>query len=279
MIAKPAATAATCGRKNPSAAAPSVEISSGQSRLSSVRPGWSSGSVVWNFASASSRAIGGEAWLRRPTHAPARAATSHQPIAISDVVLSPSWDVPTSVSAASSVADPALSITVALRKSTKRTEASGDERPQELAHAVGPLDHHVGLALERRRPLVGADPDSQRVLQPPHLDELAEAAEGVEVRHVVADVHRGGQVRVAQEGDDPRALVDPDGRADLEHLPAPVRGVTGGLRPLRDAPHRGLGALLVGHAAPVQRGDRLLVLQPDAQAAQLVAEGLAHEAA
>ena len=83
MIAKPAATAETCGTNTPSTAAPIVESSSGQSRLSSVMPGRSSGSAICIRASARTRAIGGEAALRRPSHAPISAAAIHQPIATS----------------------------------------------------------------------------------------------------------------------------------------------------------------------------------------------------
>ncbi len=44
----------------------------------------------------------------------------------------------------------------------------------------------------------------------------------------------------------------------------------GALRRAGDSCDRGLGVLLVGDAAPVQGGDRLLVLEADAQAAQTV---------
>src|SRR3954469_3657752 len=172
---------------------------------------------------------------------------------------------------ASSVAPPALSSTVALRKSTKRTRGSDEQRPEEVADAVRALDHHVGLLLEARWALVGAHPDAQGVPQPAALHELPERAKGIEIRRVVAHVERVGEVEVAQEGEDPGALVDPDGRPDLEHLAAPVGLEARALRPLRDRLDRLLRALLVGHAAPVQRGDRLLVLQAHAQAAQLVA--------
>ena len=47
--------------------------------------------------------------------------------------------------------------------------------------------------------------------------------------------------------------------------------------PLGDLLDRRLRVLLVGHAAPVQRGDRLLVLEPHAQPAQLLVERLVGE--
>ena len=125
MIAKPAATPATCGRKNESAAAATVTTSSGQSRLMSVSAGRGSGSAVCIFASASSRAIGGEAAWWRPISAPITAAIAHQHTAISVLTCSPVRAPPMIVSAASSVAAPAHSSTVAFRKSTNRTR-----RPQ-----------------------------------------------------------------------------------------------------------------------------------------------------
>src|ERR671921_659222 len=70
------------------------------------------------------------------------------------------------VTTARSVAPPALRSTVALRKSTKRTRGSDEQRPEEVAHAVRAVDHDVGLLLEPRRPLVGGDADAQRVAEP-----------------------------------------------------------------------------------------------------------------
>src|SRR3954468_12962128 len=105
--------------------------------------------------------------------------------------------IPSTVSVASNVAHPALSRTVALRKSPKRTRArSVEQGPQQLADAVGALDHPVGLLRELRRALVGAHADPDRGAEAALLDELGEAAEGVEVGHVVADVHRRGEVGV-----------------------------------------------------------------------------------
>ena len=74
MIAKPAATAATCGAKMPTTPAVKVDSSSGHSRLAIVIPGRISGSVVCAFAVASRRAIGGLASARRPSQTPISAA-------------------------------------------------------------------------------------------------------------------------------------------------------------------------------------------------------------
>ena len=58
MIAKPAAIAGICGATSPSAAAPIVESSSGQSRLRTTLAGLTSGSEDWVRALARSAAIG-----------------------------------------------------------------------------------------------------------------------------------------------------------------------------------------------------------------------------
>ena len=76
--AKPVPTAATWGSKNASAAAPTVRISSGHRRLSSVTPGCSSGSELCMRAAASSFAIGGVVSARRPIATPIPVATTHQ---------------------------------------------------------------------------------------------------------------------------------------------------------------------------------------------------------
>src|SRR4051794_41107964 len=108
--------------------------------------------------------------------------------------------MPMTVSAASSVAEAAESRTVALRKSPKR-KGSDQEGAQELSHAVRAVDHRVGLVLELGGRLVRAHADAHRVLEPPPLLQLREAAEGVEVGHVVADVDRRGEVSVLQQAD------------------------------------------------------------------------------
>src|SRR5215207_5070024 len=152
MIVKPAATAATWGSKNETPAAPMVDSSSGHRRLTIVVPGASSGSVVCERAPASSRAIGGEVSARRPSAMPIVVASSHQPAATYTSTPSSSRAMPITVTVASSVAAPALSRTVALRKSPNRTAArSGEQRLQELADAVGALDHRVGLVGELGR--------------------------------------------------------------------------------------------------------------------------------
>ncbi len=119
--------------------------------------------------------------------------------------------------------------------------------------------------------LARAHPDAQDALQLALVAQLGQAAEGVEIRGVVADVHGGDDVLVAQQLDHPDALVDAQRRTDLEHLAAPMRLQPRLLGRLGDLLHRGVGLILVGSAAPVQGGDRLLVLEADAQAPQRVA--------
>src|ERR1700742_4622083 len=104
------------------------------------------------------------------------------------------------VSAASSVAEAALSRTVALRKSPKRK--SVQERGQQDADAVGAVDHRVRLLLERRGTFVGAHAHAQGVVELAQLLQLGQPAERVEVGRIVADVDRRGEVRIAQQADD-----------------------------------------------------------------------------
>src|SRR4051794_21821423 len=232
MIAKPAAIDATCGWNTASTPAPSVEMSSGHSRLSSVRPGCSSGRVVCERAPASSRAIGGEVSARRPSHRPISAAASHQPRLTPIRIPSGSWEMPITVIAASAVAAPALSSTVALRKSPNRTVgASVEQRSEEVAHAVGARDHRVGALLELGRALVGTHADLDRVRDPAGLAQLVEPGERVDVGHVVAHVERRGELAVAQQVDDARALVDPHRRGGPPHPLSPPPGGTPPLPP------------------------------------------------
>ena len=73
------------------------------------------------------------------------------------------------------------------------------------------------------------------------------------------------EVVAADELLDRLALVDLDRRPDLEHLAPPVDQKPLGLGLLRDALEARPGGILVRHSAPVQRHDRPLVLDPDAE--------------
>jgi hypothetical protein len=121
MIANPVATAGIWGAKNAHAPAPRVERRSGQSRFMSARPGLSSGSVGCVRALASSVAIGDDVPEWRPIHPPMRAAMSHQPMATGTRRLPKAPCPEATVTAASALAAPALSSTVVLRRSVKRT--------------------------------------------------------------------------------------------------------------------------------------------------------------
>jgi hypothetical protein len=120
MIAKPVATAGTWGHTKASAPAPIVEINSGQSRFTNVRPGWTSGNDDCVRALASTEAIGDEVSARRPSHAPATPAIAHQAAETGTSKSSEDPLAPATVTAASAVAAAALRRTVVLRKSVKR---------------------------------------------------------------------------------------------------------------------------------------------------------------
>ena len=78
---------------------------------------------------------------------------------------------------------------------------------------------------------------------------------------------------------DGRPLVDPGGRADLQHLAPPVRLETGLPRGCGDLARVPLGGLLVGGTAPVERLDRSLVLETQPGPVQRGALQLANELA
>ena len=82
MIAKPQATAGTCGKRKPIAPAATVEISSGHSRLRMTAAGRCSGSMVAIFASARSRPMGAVTCGRRPSSTPMSEPATHQPVAM-----------------------------------------------------------------------------------------------------------------------------------------------------------------------------------------------------
>src|SRR5919197_3492338 len=89
------------------------------------------------------------------------------------------------------------------------------EKPHQLGR---PWDDEIGGLEQRGRGLVRGNRDEHDVLQPGRL----EAAEGVEIRRVVAGVERPPRGRVGHQRTDSASLVRLDGRADLEHLAAPA---------------------------------------------------------
>jgi hypothetical protein len=130
------------------APAATVDSSRGHSRLTTTAPGRCSGSIVATLASASSLPIEVVTWGRRPSAMPMIDAATHQPAPTSTSVLSASPVAAMTVTIASIVAAPALSITVVLSRSTKRTAALRRQRRQQRAHARRPVDEHVGHGLE-----------------------------------------------------------------------------------------------------------------------------------
>src|SRR5664279_4009750 len=250
MIAKPAAMPGTCGARKASPPAISVNSSSGHRRLTRIALGWFSGSAVLAFASASRRAIGG--------------VITHQPTTIGNRCSSELVPTASTVTSASAVAAPALSITVDLRKSTNRTRLL-QQRLEQFAHARRAVDGQVGLARQLGWRFVGIDGDAENRVQRSRLHKLAQSAKGVEVGGVVADVKGRGRLRAAQQHRDAEALVELDRRAHLEHLAPPVHHQAFLLREPCDFSHGHLGGLLVGCAAPVKRGDRVLVFAAEAR--------------
>ena len=92
------------------------------------------------------------------------------------------------------------------------------EAPQELEHALGALDDEV-RSLEQRR----AAPRPSRRRPAPRRSSSSRPAEGVEVGCVVAGVEASTDGRARDERAHRGALVGRDGRAHLEHHPAPAR--------------------------------------------------------
>ena len=118
--------------------------------------------------------------------------------------------------------------------------------------------------------MISDGPSSE--LTPTRIDALSlfssvirvSASERVDVGGVVADVQRSVDVGVLEERRDPGALVDPYRRANLEYLASPMGLQSGVACLLSDLIDRGVGGVVVGRAAPVERDDRPLVLEPDA---------------
>src|SRR5207248_495435 len=126
---------------------------SGHSRLTIVRAGLTWGSEACVRALASNEPIGGEVSARRPCQIPNSAANTHHAAAKGTIrsLLLPA--APATVSAASTVAAPALARTVVRRKSVNRTTLIRGQRCEQLGHSGRPLDHQVRLVGDLRRPL------------------------------------------------------------------------------------------------------------------------------
>src|SRR3954447_26641386 len=268
MIVKPQAMPGICGAMKPRPPATTVHTTSGQSRLSTTAPGRCSGIIVAAFASASRRPMAGATAARRPTNAPMSAATPHHAAVTMSTFSSSVRVAARAVTAASVVAAPALRYTVVLSRSVKRIWPGplGGERLEQAPHAGSAVDQHVGLGGDVARGLVVADAHADRLVEAPRGDQVAQRAEGVEVGAVVADVQRDPHGEIGEQALDALALVHLDGRADLEDLVPAVGDDALRLGGGGAIAHRSLGGLLVGRAAPVEGGDRLLVLGAHAQA-------------
>ena len=214
------------------------------------------------LAPASSRAIGGLVALRRPSAQPDH--RRDQPPADGDEHERLfGGDAPAStVTTASAVAAPALSSTVVLRKSTNRTRyssaSSSPRTPPGPSTVTSASRASSGGASSEARP---------RTARPPALPpRRAPRSPRNASRSVVSSPTyiAAATVLAAEQRGDAEALVEGDRRTHLEHLAPPVNGEARSLR-LGDLPHGLFGGLLVGGAAPVEGGDRALVLAAHAQ--------------
>ena len=99
--------------------------------------------------------------------------------------------------------------------------------------------------------------------------ELAQGGEGVEVGPVVAAVERPGDLALADQAPHGNPLVDRGDGAQLEHHAAEVRHQALLGRELGDRSRALLGRLGVAGPAPVDRLDRALVLESQAEAGEV----------
>ena len=250
-----------------------------------MRPGLTSGSIVCVRALASSDAIGGEVSARRPSqmpddpgdHPPARDDRHDERVAVACQRSERHGRKRGGGARAEQHRRPQELGEPHLSGSTVASTYVCDQQREQLLHPGGPVDDHVGLLGDLRRPLVGADADADRAGDAALLLELGQRPKRVDVGRVVADVHDHVDVDALQERDDPGALVHLHRRANLEHLASPVRAQPRRLglgRERVDCRPRGF---LVGRAAPVERDDRALVLEPHPPPPQIRCVGFASE--
>ena len=170
--------------------------------------------------------------------------------------------------------------------SRKRRRDGGDEQDRDSQQVVelhqrprnrsaissGSVDDDVGLARISSGPSSEATPTQTAVLSAPSTTSSRSAREGVQVGAVVA-ARRGPRApRRPPPGGAPRSLVDGDPGPQLEDHAARVRDAAPRLR--RAAAilaARVARASTVRGAAPVDRLDRPLVLQPNARAGERLA--------
>ena len=104
---------------------------------------------------------------------------------------------PITVSAASSVAEAALSSTVGFQEVAERISSSRARSSPRTPS--GPSTSVSASSSSSGGRLVRAHADAHRVAEPAALLELGQPAEGVEVGDVVADVDGGGEVGLAEQ--------------------------------------------------------------------------------
>ena len=173
---------------------------------------------------------------------------------------------PTTDTTASAVAVPPNSSTDTRRRSRNLTP-----RPARPARRRTPS---TPSTTRSARSTIAGGPSSERTPTAPRrrgalLDERVERVEGVEVGDVVAAEQRARAPAQLDQSRTARPLSNSTGGRSSSTLrpqcvarPAP--------RPRRRSPRRAaVGGLLVGRPAPVQRGDRPLVLDAHAQPAQV----------
>ena len=151
------------------------------------------------------------------------------------------------------------------------------EQPQHPGEAGRPGDDRVALVPEPLRRLLRGDADAQRGGQPAAGALPAQRGERVEVGEVVAAEQRPGRAGALDQRGGDGSLVDARSRAQLEHLAAGVRMEAGRRGLGAELERAGLGRRLVGRAAPVERLNRALVLDPKPELGELERRQLADE--
>ena len=234
----------------------------GHRRMNAIRPGLSGGRLVAVRAPASSRAIASAARAGRPSQMPIAAPAIHQPAATASANSLASWLATIDGDRAERGRDAGDQQD---RDAQQVAEQHLEQAPQQVEERLRPGDDEVGAVLDLRRRLGGGDADADRVLE---LPARRPARAGRRRRRGRC----GRRRRTARSSPPPprtsRRTAIPlwtvaSGRTSSTMRPevrdqALLLGEHGDLaRPLR----RGSG---VGGAAPVDRLDRALVLEPQA---------------
>ena len=153
-----------------------------------------------------------------------------------------SWSLvaPMTVTIASIVAAPALSMTVDLSRSTKRTGGYAASADSSVRTPTGPSTSTSAWASSSAGVSSELTPTQMAVCRRPSAASRAQGLERVEVGVVVADVDGRGDVGALEQVLDPAALVERDRRAHLEDLAPPVHDQPVLLGALGQLAHGGL---------------------------------------